>query len=101
MVKRYSFPTEEIAQELMLTLENKEIQYDDEGVKVDVQFINPTVTPYTYAIVCLGFQDEYNEDGELTKEGTTYDLDIFWKGEQLEAFNEYEVTPSTPNHNFS
>jgi hypothetical protein len=100
MIKRYSIPTEKIAKELILLLSDE---------------INPTVTEFTHGIVCLGFQDKripildadwqptYDADGmplvDVIK-GMTYDVDIFWKAEPLEAFNEFEVEPKTPNHNF-
>jgi len=33
--------------------------------------------------------------------GTTYDVDILWKGEQPTAWEQYEINPVTPNHIFS
>ena len=86
MIKRYSITSEQIAKDLILLLSDE---------------INPTVTEFTQAIVCLGFQDVYNKEGELIKEGLTYDIDIFWKDEPLEEFNEFEVNPITPNHTFA
>ena len=91
MIKRYSFPTEEKANELIALLSEEN---------------NPTVTEFTHAIVMLGFQDkwEYNQETEesvLIHKGLTYDVDIMWKAEPLEEFNPFEVNPKTPNHNFS
>ena len=90
MIKRYSFPTEEKANELiaLLSEENK-----------------PTVTTLTHEIVQIGFQNEYefNEETKesiLVKEGKTFDVDIMWKDEALEDFSPFEVFPKTPNHTF-
>ena len=96
-VKRYSFPTEAKAEELLLKLANKENE---------LAFNKLTVTETTHAIVCLGFQNvyEYNEETDesvLVKEGLTYDVDVFWKEEDLEGFAEFEVNPKTPNHAFA
>jgi hypothetical protein len=90
MMKRYSIPTEKKAKELLLLLRQG----------------NETVTEFTYGIVVLGFQNVYQfneetQESELIKEGTTYDIDIVWKVEPLEEFNQFEVNPKTPNHNFA
>ncbi len=91
MIKRYSITSEQIAKDLILLLSDE---------------INPTVTEFTHAIVCLGFQDKYlyneeTQESELISKGMTYDVDIFWKGEPLDAFNQYIVEPKTPNHKFA
>ena len=90
MIKRYSFQTEEKANELiaLLSEENK-----------------PTVTTLTHEIVQIGFQNEYefNEETKesiLVKEGKTFDVDIMWKDEALEDFSPFEVFPKIPNHSF-
>ena len=85
MIKRYSFPTEQVAKDLIALLSDEP---------------NPTVTETTSAIVCLGFQDKYNEEGELIEEGITYNVDVMWKNEAINAWLQYEVTPNTPNHKF-
>lgn len=59
----------------------------------------------TIGIVHLGFQDVWSYDVEtqksiLVKKGLTYDVDILWENEASEAFKEYEVHPTTPNHSF-
>ena len=95
-VKRYSFPTEAKAEELILKLVN---------VASELAFNEITVTNTTHGIVCLGFQNvyEYNSDTEetiLVKEGLTYDVDILWKGNSAWGWGKYEVTPNTPNHEF-
>ena len=97
MIKKYSFQTEQQAKNLILLL----VDSDNE-----LEFNKITTTKYTYGIVMLGFQDVYqfNEETEesiLIKEGLTYDVDIFWKVEPLEEFNQFEVNPKTPNHNFA
>ena len=91
MIKRYSITTEQIAKDLILLLSDE---------------INPTVTEFTHGIVCLGFQDKYlyneeTQESELISKGMTYDVDIFWKDEPLDAFKEFEVEPVTPNHKFA
>ena len=102
---KYSMPSEEVAETLILALNtNEEI----------IGFGNVKGTETTHAIVCLGFQDEYgideNGDSVLLYEGTTYDVDVAW----IETTNEdgdviindadwsqYEVIPVTSNHNFA
>lgn len=91
MIKRYSMTTEEKAKELIALLSDEP---------------NPTVTKTTHGIVCLGFQNvyKYNEvtqESELIKEAITYDIDVFWKNEPNINWLDFEVNPSTPNHNFA
>lgn len=89
MIKKYSFPTEIKAFELInLIAEGK-----------------PTVTEHTKGIAYLGFQNEYefNEETEesvLIKAGETYDVDIFWRVTPFAEFTPYEVNPVTPSHRF-
>ena len=90
MIKRYSFPSQEKAQELILKL------VDDDST---LAFNKVTVTSETHGLVCLGFQHKY-ENGVLIKESTTYDVDVFWKGRSGYGWASYEVSPVTPNHNF-
>lgn len=85
MIKRYSFPTEQVAKDLIALLSDEP---------------NPIVTETTSAIAYLGFQDKYNEEGELIEEGITYNVDVMWKKEAINAWLQYEVTPNTPNHKF-
>ena len=96
-VKRYSFPTEAKAEELLLKL-----AHEDSALA----FNKLTVTETTHAIVCLGFEHRYEfnaetEESTLVKEGLTYDVDVFWKEGDIEGFAEYEVHPNTPNHAFA
>jgi|TARA_R110000823_G_C15732724_1_gene479945 hypothetical protein len=96
-IKRYSFSTKEIAQELILKLAHE---------KNELAFDKITTTESTYGIVCLGFQDVYEYDQEtetsvLIKKGLTYDVDIFWKDEENSEWLNYEVNPVTPNHKFA
>jgi len=91
MVKRYCIPTEEKAKELIALLSDE---------------IKPTVTEFTHGIAHLGFQnvykyDEVTEESILVKEGLTYNIDVFWKGEPNEEWLEFEVEPKTPNHKFA
>ena len=96
-VKRYSFPSEAKAEELLLKLAHEENE---------LAFNRITVTETTHAIVCLGFQNvyEFNQETEenvLVKEGLTYDVDVFWKDKSGYGWGQYEVHPNTPNHAFA
>ena len=86
MIKKYSFPTEVKAKELIALLSDEP---------------NPTVTETTHGIVILGFQDKYDIEGNLIEKGLSYDVDIFWKDLPNEDWTEYEVNPATPNHKFA
>jgi len=91
MIKKYSFPTEVKAKELIALLSDEP---------------NPTVTETTHGIVILGFQYKYSfneetQESVLIEKGTTFDVDIFWKDLPNESWLEYEVNPSTPNHKFA
>ncbi len=99
-MKRYSINTKTKALNLLKTLELEEGQ---------------TVSKDIHGIVILGFQDKstpildidgmptFDEDGlplvDIIK-GTTYDVDILWKGEQPTAWEQDECFPTTPNHIF-
>ncbi len=100
-MNRYSFTTKTKALNLLKTLELEEGQ---------------TVSKDIHGIVILGFQDKripiLDEEGMPTFDadgmplvdiikGTTYDVDILWKGEQPTAWEQYEINPVTPNHIFS
>ncbi len=100
-MKRYSIPTNTKALNLLKTLELEQGQ---------------TVSKDIHGIVILGFQDKripiLDEEGMQTFDadgmplvdiikGTTYDVDILWKGEQQTAWEQYECFPTTPNHIFS
>ncbi len=100
-MKRYSIPTKTKALNIIKTLELEEGQ---------------TVSKDIHGIVILGFQDKIipilDEEGMPTFDadglplvdiikGTTYDVDILWKGEQPTAWEQYEINPVTPNHIFS
>ena len=100
-MKRYSIPTKTKALNIIKTLELEE---------------NQTVSKDIHGIVVLGFQDKstpiLDEEGMPTFDadgmplvdiikGTTYDVDILWKGEQPTAWEQYEINPVTPNHIFS
>ena len=100
-MKRYSIPTKTKALNLLKTLELE---------------VGQTVSKDIHGIVILGFQDKstpiLDEEGMPTFDadglplvdiikGTTYDVDILWKGEQPTAWEQYEINPVTPNHIFS
>ena len=83
--------------ELILRLANEENE---------LAFNKLTVTESTHAIVCLGFQDKYEYDEAtdssiLVESGSTYDVDVSWKGNSGYGWGQYEVHPNTPNHAFA
>lgn len=89
MVRRYSFKSEQIAKNLINTLNLKGKSYSNK----------------VRCIYELGFQDKYlynesTQENELISKGMTYDVDIKWFTNQPVEFKQYEVTPLTPNHNF-
>ena len=84
MIKRYIFPSEEIANNLISELNLQ----------------GGTTNCYICGIVKLVFQDEEIEDSVLIKKATTYNVDVFWRDEALSSWKAYEVEPKTPNHSF-
>lgn len=97
MIKRYSFPSEAKAKELILKLAPE---------KFEGTFNQLTTTEKTHAIVCLGFQDKYSFDIDtkesvLVSKGLTYDVDVMWKDSPSYGWSAYEVNVKTPNHNFA
>ena len=113
MIKRYSINTEQIAKELILLIDNRELLYDNKGVEIEQGFNNITVTEKTHGIMIWGFEDKvtpildedniptFDKDGiplvDVIK-GTTYNVDVAWKGEQPTEWEQYEINPLTPNH---
>ena len=90
MIKRYIFPSEEIANNLISELNLQ----------------GGTTNCYICGIVKLGFQDEHEyseeiEDSVLIKKATTYNVDVFWRDEALNTWKMYEITPKTPSHEFA
>jgi hypothetical protein len=97
-MKRYSISTKTKALNLLKTLELEERQ---------------TVSKDIHAIKVWGFEDKHipilDEDGMQTFDedglvsfdiikGTTYNVDVMWKGEQPKEWEQYEVNPTTPSH---
>jgi len=96
-VKQYSFPSEEIAKEMILELASE----DNE-----LPFNKITVTESTHGIAILGFEDKYEFDEEtqesvLIEKAEFYDVDVMWKGRSGCGWSAYEVHPKTPNHKFA
>ena len=87
MTGRYSFDNEQQAQELILGLclePNQTTSKDIQGIVLDIP---PSL--------------KYDEEGEVIEvEHLTYDVDIMWRNEPKEDWQEFEVEPETPNHNF-
>lgn len=87
MIKRYLFPTEQQTQGLILGLclePNQTTSKDIQGIVLDIP---PSL--------------KYDEEGEVIEvEHLTYDVDIMWRNEPIEEWQEFEVEPETPNHNF-
>lgn len=120
--KRYSFPSEKIANELIYLLSNESLP-EEELVNYRVK----PVTESTHGIACLGFQDKYifnkeTQENELEHKGLSYNVDIVWKDEKVdtgeideetglpiyeevskepEEWKDFKVTPITPNHSFA
>jgi hypothetical protein len=97
MIKQYSFPTEEKAQELILKLAHDENE---------LAFDKITTTESTRGIFCLDFQNVYDYDEEtetsvLIYQALTYDVDVFWKDEENSEWLDFKVEPVTPNHQFA
>jgi hypothetical protein len=95
-IKRYAFPSEAKAEELILELITDDSQLTFKEIRV---------SDYSLGVVVLGFENVYDYDAEtdthiLIKESFTYDVDVVWKNEQLNSWIEHEVIPNTPNHNF-
>jgi hypothetical protein len=96
-IKQYSFPTKEIAQELILKLAHEENE---------LAFNKITTTESTRGIFCLDFQNVYDYDEEtetsvLIYQALTYDVDVFWKDEENSEWLDFKVEPVTPNHQFA
>jgi len=104
-MKRYSFTTKKRALELVDALELT----DEKGNQA-------TVSKDIYGIMVWGFEDKQvpilDEEGQSTFDegglplvdiikGTTYNVDVVWKGEQPTEWEQYEVFPVTPSHTVS
>ena len=100
-MKRYSISTKTKALELLKTLDLK---------------VGQTVSKDIHGIMVWGFEDKripiLDEDGQPTFDadglplvdiikGTTYNVDVVWKGEQPSEWEQYEVNPLTPSHTVS
>jgi hypothetical protein len=97
MIKQYSFPTEEKAQELILKLAHDENE---------LAFDKITTTESTRGIFCLDFQNVYDYDEEtetsvIIYQALTYDVDVFWKDEENSEWLDFKVEPKTPSHQFA
>jgi len=92
-MNRYSFYTKQEALDLLDALELEKGQ---------------TVSKDIHGIMKWGFEDKqvttFDEDGlplvDIIK-GTTYNVDVVWKGEQPNEWSEFEVFPSSPSHTIS
>ena len=107
MNKKYSMPTEAVAETLILALSTP----NEDGSLPSFRDVKGTEG--THAIVVLGFQDEIIIDEETEEEvivaGLTFDVDVIWKqkfDEDGVAFIydadwvQYEVHPEFPKHRF-
>ena len=108
-MKRYSIPTKTKAKNLILPLAPIDTENPIEWNKL-------TVTEKTHGIMIWGFEDKripildaegmqtFDADGEPLVDiikGTTYNVDVVWKGEQPVKWEQYEVNPLTPSHTVS
>ena len=100
-MNRYSFNTKTKALELINALELEKGQTTSKDIHgIMVWGFEYKQTP----ILDENGMQTFDEDGlplvDIIK-GTTYDVDILWKGEQPTAWEQYECFPTTPNHIFS
>ncbi len=111
MNKKYSFPTEEKAKELIKSL------LSDEQQETNIRKVS--VTKYTNGLRYLGRTDvtETNEETKETiiiKKGKTWDVDVEWRDtltkkqweqsplkEWADEDSRFEVNPKSPNHNWA
>ena len=106
-MKRYSIPTKTKAKNLILPLA---------PIDTEIEWNKLTVTEKTHAIMIWGFEDKripildaegmqtFDADGEPLVDiitGTTYNVDVVWKGEAPVKWEQYEVNPLTPSHTVS
>ena len=104
-MNRYSFTTKKRA----LELEDALGLINEKGNK-------STVSKDIHGIMVWGFEykhtpilDEngmqtFDDNGSLlvnSVKGKTYNVDVVWKNEPLEDWNEFEVNPSSPSHTVS
>jgi len=90
MDKKYSFPNEEIARLFINTIGLNSFPFNQ----------------YVKGLVEWGFEHKWSipiTEGEVSviiKQGTTYNVDIAWKVEPFISFQDYEIHPITPSHEF-
>ena len=109
MIKRYSYNNEQQAKVLVLELFNIDIISEDEdGNPIEdnrtlKQILGLQTTNKEVQGIVLDIPPslKHDEEGEVIEvEHSTYDVDIMWRDEPIEEWQEFEVEPDTPNHNF-
>jgi hypothetical protein len=108
-MNRYSFTTKTKAKNLILPLTPIDTENPIEWNKL-------TVTEKTHGIMVWGFEDKqvpildaegmqtFDADGLPLVDiilGTSYNVDVVWKGEQPSEWEQYECFPTTPSHTVS
>mgnify|MGYP003632742949 CR=1 FL=1 len=103
-MKRYSITTEIKAKNLISALA---------PIDSEIEWSELTGTEKTHGIMIWGFEDKVtpilDEDEQPTFDkdgmplvnvikGTTYNVDVVWKGEQPTEWEQYEINPLTPSH---
>ena len=97
-MNRYSFTTKKRALELLDALElekGQTVSKDIHGIKVwGFEYKH---TPILDENGVQTFDKDYAPLFNSVK-GKTYNVDVVWKNEPLEDWNEFEVFPSSPSH---
>ena len=97
-MKRYSFTTKKRALELLDALELKKGQTVSKDIHgIMVWGFEYKQTPILDENGMQTFDEDNNPLFDSVK-GKTYNVDVVWKNEPLEDWNEFEVNPSSPSH---
>ena len=98
MNKKYIFTSEAEAEGMILSLATA----NEDGELPNFREVRNT--PTTYGVVVLGFQNKGHFDVDtdtyvIDEVGTTFNVDVAWKTVN-DSWSQYEVFPTTSNHNF-
>lgn len=104
-MNRYSFTTKKRALELVDALGLTDENGNQSTVSKDIHGIKVWGFEYKHTpVLDKDGMQTFDEDGlplvDIIK-GTTYNVDVVWKGEQPTEWEQYEVFPSTPSHTIS
>ena len=100
-MKRYSISTKTKALELINALELEQGQTVSKDIHgIMVWGFEYKQTPILDENGLQTFDEDNNPLFDSVK-GTKYNVDVVWKNEPLEDWNEFEVFPTTPSHTVS